>query len=761
VTDLSIHAAIEDGPAEGGSGFSSYRAAATPTLLDRYRSARERSVRLASPLTVEDQMLQSMPDASPIKWHLAHTTWFFETFVLSAFMRGYRPFSPSYREIFNSYYNGVGPQHPRDARGLLSRPSLGRIMEYRAHVDRNLEILFEALDDDVFVAPYLLLGINHEQQHQELMLTDILHAFAQQPERPAYKTLNAFRGVRPGRPPSNAMREFRENITTIGNQGAGFCFDNEEPAHRVWLEPFRLAQQPVTNGEWLEFMADRGYERVELWLSDGWAQKEQDGWSTPLYWEQRDDAWHVMTLRGLRPLDPDAPVAHVSYYEADAFARWTGKRLPTEAEWEVGATGVAIEGNFADSGHLRPMPDAVAGKLGLHQLYGDVWEWTQSAYAAYPGFAPAGGAIGEYNGKFMANQMVLRGGSCVTPAGHIRPSYRNFFYPHQRWQFSGLRLAEDAHSARMRDWQAPRTESGNFLRDVLAGLSKKQKTLPSKYFYDDVGSRLFEEICGVEEYYLPSAEAPLLAAAACELAALSSPESVLVEFGSGSSVKTRILLDRIPSITAYVPIDISHDHMQRSARALAGLYPNLSVLPLPCDFSRRFVLPAEARIRPALGFFPGSTLGNFSPDDAVSFLISSRASLGRGHLLIGVDLVKDAETLVAAYDDKAGVTAAFDKNILARINRELGGNIDLDAFEHRAIWNDREVRVESHLVCNRRTAFSIVGRAFSIAGGETIHTENSYKFTIEGFTKLAEAAGWQVARSWIGDRPAYGLFLLS
>jgi ergothioneine biosynthesis protein EgtB len=409
-------------------------------LALRYRAVRVATERLAEPLSAEDCALQSMPDASPTKWHLAHTSWYFETFVLEGAIAGYRPFDPDYRVLFNSYYNAVGAQYARPHRGLLSRPSLESVMAYRAHVDRHVETLLDKdfdLDEDVrFV---IMLGTHHEQQHQELLLTDLKHLLAMNPTHPAYRPLEA--------PPERAAPaldwiRYEEGLRRIGHDDAGFAFDNEQPAHRSFVAAFDLGSRPVTNGEYLAFVQAGGYGEPSHWLSDGWATLQAQGWRAPLYWEETDTGWQVQTLGGLRVLNLDEPVCHVSYYEADAYARAAGCRLPTEAEWEVAAAPEPVRGNFVEADLLHPAP-AGAGD-GLQQLYGDVWEWTQSPYVPYPGFRPAAGALGEYNGKFMSNQLVLRGGSCATPTSQIRPSYRNFFYPDARWQFSGIRLAQDA-----------------------------------------------------------------------------------------------------------------------------------------------------------------------------------------------------------------------------------------------------------------------------------------------------------------------------
>jgi ergothioneine biosynthesis protein EgtB len=405
-------------------------------LAERYRQVRCATERLCEPLSAEDCQVQSMDDASPTKWHLAHTSWFFETFVLERSVAGYRPFHPDFRVLFNSYYQSVGPQHPRPRRGLLTRPRLEEVFAYRTHVDTQILALIEAgsaVDADV-----VELGLQHEQQHQELILTDVKHLLSCNPLRPAYRDHPA--------PPAAAAapprwQAFDEGLQWIGYDGRGFAFDNEQPRHRVFLEAFELATRPVTCGEFLAFIDDGGYERPELWLSDGWNAVRARGWHAPLYWERGDGAWQVMTLSGWCGVRVDEPVCHVSLYEADAFARWAGARLPREAEWEVAAGDVVIDGNFVEDGRLHPMPAATEG---LTQLFGDVWEWTQSAYAPYPGYRPPAGAFGEYNGKFMCNQLVLRGGSCVTPRDHVRATYRNFFPPDARWQFSGIRLARGA-----------------------------------------------------------------------------------------------------------------------------------------------------------------------------------------------------------------------------------------------------------------------------------------------------------------------------
>jgi len=415
--------------------------AATP-LADRFRTVREITRGLAAPLSAEDCAIQSMPDASPVKWHLAHTTWFFETFILSKVDPAREPFHPAFRVLFNSYYNSVGDKHPRPQRGLLSRPSLDEVLSYREAVEEELGALIAAGRLDAEMQALVELGIQHEQQHQELILTDMKHMLSCNPLRPVYRKQWPLTSIQP-RP--------REWVSVaggkhdIGHGGEGFAFDNETPRHPAWIEDFEIASHPVTHGDLADFIQDGGYRKPELWLSAGWEAVTTRGWEAPLYWERRDGEWHTFTLHGMAPIARDTPVCHVSFFEAEAFARWAGGRLPTEAEWEVAARGAPIEGNFQESGALHPLALREAPGPGkLAQLFGDVWEWTRSDYAPYPRFKPAVGAVGEYNGKFMCNQYVLRGGSCATPASHIRATYRNFFPADARWQFSGLRLARDA-----------------------------------------------------------------------------------------------------------------------------------------------------------------------------------------------------------------------------------------------------------------------------------------------------------------------------
>jgi ergothioneine biosynthesis protein EgtB len=425
-------------------------------LLARFHDVRDFTMGLCRDLAPEDCVVQSMPDVSPTKWHLAHTTWFFETFILKKWMSGYQPEIPEYAYLFNSYYNAAGDMHRRDLRGLISRPTVAEALRYRSLIDEKIDNLLSDADEEIFreVEPIVTLGIHHEQQHQELLITDIKHVFAQNPLYPVFR---AGRARSPSAPPDDTdsarpaaapyqFVDFDEATIEIGHGGNGFAYDNEGPHHRALVPAFSLANRLVTSGEYLEFIEDGGYTRPELWLSLGWMTVNEQRWSAPLYWTKRDDEWWNFTLSGLRPIDKGEPVTHISYFEADAYANWAGARLPTEFEWERAAADLPIEGNFVETETFHPVAvdSAVSAEdRHLHQMFGDVWEWTRSSYSPYPGYCAEPGALGEYNGKFMCNQYVLRGGSCATSRTHIRKTYRNFFQPEKRWQFTGIRLARD------------------------------------------------------------------------------------------------------------------------------------------------------------------------------------------------------------------------------------------------------------------------------------------------------------------------------
>lgn len=422
-------------------------------FTDHYTRVRSFTEHLCRTLVPEDYVIQSMPDVSPTKWHLAHTSWFFETFLLKPHLDGYSPFHPEYAFLFNSYYVQAGERHCRAQRGLLSRPTVEEVYAYRAYVDEHMHYLLAGLDAGLarVLLPLVEIGIHHEQQHQELMLTDIKHVFSINPLHPVFSEYAEQKSQ-----PNDAARwvQFDGGLYEVGHPGPGFSYDNELPRHRYFLDDFELSSQLVTNEAYLEFMEEGGYERPELWLSEGWATAQREGWKAPLYWEDRGGEWLHFTLSGLRPVQGDEPVCHVSLFEADAFARWSGARLPTEQEWEVAAYGQSLAGHYVDAGYYRPVrpaqraespeemaPEEDVTEQSLDSLYGEVWQWTQSQYSPYPGYKPAEGALGEYNGKFMCNQFVLRGASCATSRPHARRTYRNFFPPDTRWQFTGLRLA--------------------------------------------------------------------------------------------------------------------------------------------------------------------------------------------------------------------------------------------------------------------------------------------------------------------------------
>lgn len=702
----------------------------------RYQAVRRYTEQLIAPLSPEDLVVQSMPDASPGKWHLAHTTWFFETFLLQPNLAEYRPFDAHFAYLFNSYYEAVGPRQPRPQRGMMTRPTLDQVLAYRTYVDLHMQDLLQTtLNKEA--SELFDLGLAHEQQHQELLLMDTLHLFSLSSLKPAYDAL--WPRDKSGR--KGKWRALDGGLGDIGHAGEGFSFDNESPRHKVWLEPFEISDRLVTNGQWLAFIEAGGYQQANWWLSEGWTTVQAEDWQAPFYWYRQGDDWYEFSLRGLHPLDPNAPVTHVSYYEAAAYAHWAEARLPTEAEWEV------------------------AAHAGLLEQLDDVgWQWTQSAYSAYPGFRPAASAVGEYNGKFMINQMVLRGGASVTSPDHARIAYRNFFAANQRWMFSAVRLARDTRPALC---NGPETEGQDlerkaFAADVIVGLSAPHKSLSPKYFYDTLGSQLFEDICKVPEYYPTRAEAALLSRVAPQMSALIPDDAALIEFGSGASEKTRLLLDATPQLGVYVPIDICPNALERACEQLRHAYPNLQIAPQVDDFTQVMHLPAATRERARVGFFPGSTLGNFTHAQAVDFLRATHHLLGRdARFIIGVDMVKDSAILEAAYDDAGQVTARFNKNLLTRMNRELDADFDLATFAHKALWNAELARIEMHLVSQRDQIVHAAGQAFAFKAGESLHTENSHKFTVQSFTALAAQAGWKVSHQWLSDDPQVALFCLA
>jgi dimethylhistidine N-methyltransferase len=721
-----------------------------------YRSVRLASRLLAADLSDADATAQSMADASPAKWHLAHVTWFFENMVLVPHLPGYRLFDDRFGFLFNSYYEALGERHPRPLRGLLTRPTLEAVYDYREHVDAGIGRLL-ARGPGAEISNLIELGCHHEQQHQELLLTDILHLFAQNPLRPTFKAPEPLPVDTRSRDGSEYLN-YEGGVVQIGHSGSGFAFDCEGPRHRVILEPFRLASRQVTNGEWAQFILDGGYTNPLLWLAEGREAARAGQWVAPLYWERHGDVYWSMTLRGPQPVNLDAPVTHVSFFEADAFARWAGKRLPTEAEWEHAAESAPHQGNFADSGRLRPMPAPQVA--GMRQMFGDVWEWTRSPYQPYPGFAPASGAVGEYNAKFMSGQFVLRGGSCATPASHIRSCYRNFFAPTARWQFSGVRLAEDAPAARFS--AMPGARADGFCGDVMAGLSCPRKSLPSRWLYDDRGSELFEEITQLPEYYPTRTETQILRDQAWDIARFCGPNRTVLEYGAGAGVKTEILMQALHSPRLYVPVDIAADFLDQTTARFRHRFPELATRPVAADFSADFALPDWIPLPNRVAFFPGSTIGNLDLREAAAFLQRMRIQVGRGgKALVGADLRKPLEVLLPAYDDAAGVTAHFNLNLLTRINRELGADFVLSNFAHAARWNELEAAVEMHLVSQCAQTVTIAGQEFAFMVGESIHTESSRKYDVAGFTRLANCNGWQVERVWTDARKQFAIFGLA
>lgn len=731
---------------------------AADLLTARFQRVRAASLAIAAPLSAEDCQAQSMPDASPLKWHLAHTTWFWETFLLEG-RDGAEPFDPAFRMLFNSYYNGVGEQFSRPSRGLLTRPSLERVLAWRAQVDARMAELLAAGPAAEVVA-LVELGIAHEEQHQELMLTDLKHLLSANPLLPAYAGRWPLARITPM---PRSWVAHPGGLVEIGHEGEGFAFDNEGPRHRLWLEPFEIATHPVTNGDWIGFIADGGYQRPELWLAAGWDVARAEGWEAPLYWRRADDGWRCFTLHGEAPVDPHAPVAHISFYEAEAFARWADARLPTEAEWEAAAQGLPVQGNFADSGALHPLAATRAAAPGKPaQMFGDVWEWTRSDYAPYPGYRPAEGAVGEYNGKFMVGQQVLRGGSCATPPGHVRASYRNFFPPAARWQFAGLRLARDAAARRKgplvrRVNEPPADEAAR----VTAGLLADPPTIASGHFYDTLGSRLFEAITETPEYGLTRAEAAIFADHAPAMAeavrARLGRDFQLVDLGAGNCAKAERLLPLLAP-SRYLAIDIAGDFLESALARVRQGWPG-EVRGLAMNFADSFALPGDLNDRPALFFYPGSSIGNFAPEQAAAFLQRLKAEVPCSALLLGADLVRDTALLEAAYDDAAGVTAAFNRNILTVLNQRHGTDFVANHWRHVALFNKALARIEMWLEAECDMTVRWPGGERQVRAGERILTEISTKWTVSRLTMLLEQAGFGDVRCWTSGDGSFAVAL--
>ncbi|MCB2097906.1 MAG: ergothioneine biosynthesis protein EgtB [Parvularculaceae bacterium] len=745
------------------------RAADRDSLLRQFQNARKMTKALVAPLSAEDCVIQSMPDASPAKWHLAHTTWFFETFILLS-IEGCSPFDDAYQQLFNSYYNQVGAQFPRPARGMLSRPSLERVLEYRESIDREISDRFDSLSAAALAL--VELGINHEQQHQELILTDVKHLLSLNPTAPKYCDRWPLGGVSTRAPD---WRGFDGGVFEIGADGRAFHFDNEGPRHMTALPDFELATHPVTNAQFLEFIEDGGYDCAEHWLDAGWQAINQNAWRAPLYWKRCEAGWRCFTLHGDAPLDPHAPVCHLSFYEADAYARWAGARLPTEAEWEIASLSARRSGNFLESGVYHPTaPKLRSEPQELVQMFGDVWEWTRSDYAPYPGFQPAAGAVGEYNGKFMSGQYVLRGGSCATPADHIRPTYRNFFPAAARWQFSGLRLARDASSPRgARRNNAGEKSSPVFYkiggvqrederveieRDLMRGIAR----ISPKYFYDYIGSQLFETITRLPEYYIPEAEAEIFETNADAMAAavrrVLGDDYQIVDLGAGNCEKAEKLLPAFQP-ARYIAVDISAEFLEAAVGRVHQRFPEIPMAGVGTDFSESLDLPEEMRDMPTLAFFPGSSLGNFEDAKAQRLLRSTRDLNASSAILLGVDLVKETQTLEAAYDDATGVTAAFNRNILRHVNRIIGADFDPAAWRHVAFFNEDESRIEMHLEAKEEQTVTWKTGRRRFEKNERILTEYSRKWRIDGLDAMLRRAGFERAGVWTDSQARFAVAL--
>ena len=737
---------------------------AAAQIEKRFGDVRRTSLTLAEPLSAEDCGAQSMPDASPVKWHLAHTAWFFETFILSPHVENYRPFNGAFPDLFNSYYNAVGEQFSRGKRGLLTRPSMETVLAFRRHVDDAMDQSFKENQFDAEALSLIELGVNHEEQHQELMLTDVKHLLSQNPLLPVYREGWPLKGVSP--------RDVRfvgieGGLKEIGlEKDGGFHFDNEGPRHCVYIEDFEIADRLVTNGEFIEFIEDGGYDRAELWLDAGFTYCRTAGWRAPLFWRDCGDGRRAFTLHGDAPIDLNAPVCHLSFYEAEAFARWAGARLPTEFEWELASTLNEGARNFMESRVLHPLASQRPSKDGaISQMFGDVWEWTRSDYAPYPGFAPAEGAVGEYNGKFMSGQYVLRGGSCVTPAGHIRSTYRNFFPPEARWQFSGLRLARDLNKqkrTRKTSFHALDTKTNENRAEIAEGLLRKSAEISPKYFYDVVGSQLFETITRLPEYYVPRAEAEIYRLRANEIASavrrMLGDNFQLVDLGAGSCEKAERLLPTLrPS--RYVAIDISEDYLTGSLKRIQASFPDLAVEGVGMDFTRNFALPEHLSDRPSLIFYPGSSLGNFDEETQLNLLNAARLASSETALLIGLDLIKDREILEAAYDDPTGVTAAFNLNILNHVNRVLGSDFDPARWRHIALYNDAASRIEMHLESEEAQTVSWLGGERRFEKGERILTELSRKWRRRDIRAMLDQAGFSAPAIWTDENEYFAVAL--
>lgn len=695
--------------------------ASRAALYDRFASVRTRSLALTADLAAEDQCVQSMPDASPTKWHLAHTSWFFEAVVLAPHAPGYAPFELRWNPLFNSYYESLGARYPRPQRGLLTRPLLASVHRYRAHVDAAVEVFINTADDHAWAGaqPLLELGLQHEQQHQELMLTDLLHAFSCNPLLPAYRSPEppALR-LAAATPPVNWIAGPAGPVR-VGHAGDGFAFDNETPRHTVWLQPYRIADRLVTCGEFAEFIADGGYRTPSLWLSDGWAQAQAEDWQAPLYW--------------IAPGDP-----------ARALGAVAGVRAGRRAAAGRGGAGHAPQ--LLRSGGLRGMGRRAAAD-GIRMGGGE--------RPARPGAA--------HRPRLAVDPLVVR---CVSRLPALAGA-RGRVQRQVHGGADGAARRQPGDAARARAGHLPellsaggalaiqraaagegRSMTSDFGRDFLAGLAARPRSISPKYFYDAEGSRLFDRICELPEYYPTRTELGILERCVGEMAELAGAGAEIVEFGAGSLRKVRLLLQAFEAPARYVPIDISGEHLRDAAAILRREFPRLAVQPEVADYTQPLALPAWPGGGRRIGFFPGSTIGNFTPEEALHFLEGAARMLRGGALILGADLVKDPQVLHAAYNDAEGVTAAFNLNLLERANRELGANFQAARFAHYAFYNAPLQRIEMHLVSRERQSVTLCGERFFLEEGETLHTENSCKFTIAGLRELATRAGFRPGPVW-------------
>ena len=713
--------------------------ASVNSLAFRFTSVRARTESLAERLSPEDQVIQSMPDASPTKWHRAHTTWFFETFLLRPCLPGYVPFDERFAYLFNSYYETAGPRHARPMRGMVTRPGAAEVGDYRAHVDMAMaQLLHDAPAEAIELVE---LGLQHEQQHQELLVTDALHALAQNPVKPAWDPQWQ-------EPPdvTGAMTwlDGPAGLVEIGNGDVGFAFDNERPRHRSWLEPYRIADRLVTNGAWLEFMQDGGYRTPTLWMSEGWGACSAEGWDAPMHWQEQDGAWWQFTPAGLHPVDFARPVRHVSWYEADAFARWAGKRLPTEQEYEASAR---LPGFHDVNRHRLAMDRQCVSPLSRFPAMGGSHRGVQREVHGGPDGA--------------ARRFARHATGPCPPDLQKLLSSRQALAIHRRASGGGRMNHTSAPQPLLRD-TATEDEGAALLDDALRGLSAARKTLPCKWLYDEEGARLFGEITLLPEYYPTRTELGILREHAGDIGEAAGPGAVLVEFGSGDGEKAALLLEGMPRAAAYVPVDIAPAWLDEAGQKVAAAHPSIAVLPVVADFSAPFDLPREIGAGRRVGFFPGSTIGNFTPEEAKAFLRRARATLGDGALFVlGADLVKDEAVLVAAYDDAAGVTARFNTNLLRRLNRECGADFDLDSFRHQAVWNADLSRMEMHLVSLRDQVVTLADQRIDFRTGETIHTENSHKYRMERLAGLLSESGWVRCNTWTDPQRLFSVWMLA